>query len=98
MSMPRHGAKRDRSEPEIVNTLIECGFSVVRMDTPVDLLVGFRKRTWLVEAKSGHKGYAKTLNANQKSFADTWRGSEVVILRDAQEARDWAVQVSQEAA
>ena len=96
--IPRHAAKRDASEPEIVSALEQCGFTVERLDTPVDLLVGFRRRTWLVEVKTGHKGYGKSLNKNQKTFAERWRGSEIVVLHDAQEAIDWAVQVSQEAA
>lgn len=94
MSMPRHNAKRDAAEREIVSTLEQCGFSVFRMDKPVDLLVGFRGRCWLVECKSGSKGYAKDLNANQKDFDAAWRGPRVVILRSAQDAMDWAVSVS----
>jgi hypothetical protein len=96
--MRRYAAKRDASEPEIVTTLKQCGFSVYRMDQPADLLVGFRRRMWLVEAKTGHKGYGKSLNPNQQAFQDEWRGPAIIILRDAQEAMDWAVQVSQEAA
>lgn len=94
MSMPRHKAKRDIAEREIVAALEQCGFSVVRMDTPVDLLVGFRGRCWLVECKSGSKGYAKDLNKNQKDFDAEWRGPRIVILRSAQDAIDWAVSVA----
>lgn len=94
MSMPRHKAKRDVTEREIVKALEQCGFSVHRMDTPVDLLVGFRGRCWLVECKSGDKGYGKALNQKQKDFDNTWRGPRVVILRSAQEAMDWAVEVA----
>lgn len=92
MSLNRYAKKRDISEPEIVTALIGCGFSVERIDTPCDLLVGFRGRTFLVECKSGKR----KLNENQKRFVDAWRGSDVVVLRDAQEAIDWAVQVSVE--
>jgi hypothetical protein len=60
--------------------------------------VGFRRRCWLIEVKTGSKGYGKELNANQKRFAEAWRGPEIVILRSAQDAIDWAVMVSQEAA
>lgn len=94
MSMPRHNAKRDDTEREIVSTLEQCGFSVFRMDKPVDLLVGFRGRCWLVECKSGSKGYGKELNKNQKDFDSAWRGPRVVILRSAQDAMDWAVSVA----
>lgn len=98
MSLNRYAKKRDAAEPEIVSTLIGCGFSVERIDRPVDLLVGFRRRMWAVEVKSGSKGYGKRLNANQQAFADGWRGPDVVILRDAQEAQQWASRIRQEAA
>lgn len=91
-------AKRDISEPEIVDALTQCGFAVERMDTPVDLLVSFRKRCWLIEVKSSEKGYGKSLNPNQQKFADRWKGPDIVILRNAQEAVDWAVQAAQETA
>lgn len=98
MSLNRYATKRDMAEPEVVSTLTQCGFSVVRTDKPTDLLVGFRRRMWLVEVKSGHKGYGKGLNDNQKKFAATWRGPDIVILRSAQDAMDFAVQVSVETA
>jgi Holliday junction resolvase len=92
--IPRHNPKRDAAEPEVVTALKQCGFSVERMDKPVDLLVGFRGRCWIVEVKSSDKGYGKDLNANQKKFADAWRGPPIVILRSAQDAIDWAVDVA----
>ncbi len=98
MTLNRYAKRRDAAEPEVFTTLRQCGFSVEPLDRPVDALVGFRRRMWLVEVKSGHKGYAKALNPNQQKFSDQWRGPEIVILRDAQEAQDWAVQVSGEAA
>lgn len=94
MSLNRYAKKRDIAEPEIVNALRGCGFSVERIDTPVDLIVGFRRKTFLVECKTGKRG----LNANQKAFKSEWRGSEVITLRDAQEAMDWAVEIAARAA
>lgn len=96
--IPRYTAKRDASEPEIVATLKQCGFSVHRLDQPCDLLVGFRGRAWLVECKSGTKGYGKDLNTNQKAFAGDWRGPKIVILRSAQDAMDWAVEMASKTA
>ncbi len=99
MSLNRYAAKRDHSEPEIVNALRKAGFSVYRLDTPVDLLIGVpsrrpgqARRTYLAECKSGK---AK-LNSNQQDFLAGWRGAEVVVLRSAQCALDWAVQVASE--
>lgn len=104
MSLNRYAKKRDVAEKEIVSVLRDCGFSVMRLDQPVDLLVGVPgrkggpRRTYLVECKSGFKGYGKELNANQTRFADEWRGSPVVVLHSAQCALDWAVEVLGEAA
>lgn len=97
--IPRR-AKRDASEPEIISTLEQCGFGVERTSQPgwPDLLVSFRRRCWLIECKSSHKGYGKELNENQKKFADRWRGPDIIILRSAQDAIDWAVQMAVETA
>lgn len=94
MVMPKRGAKRDASEPEIVSILRQCGFSVYLTDRPVDAIVGFRGRTWLVEIKTGRKAYGKALNENQQKFSDGWRGTPVVVLHDAQEAMDWCVEMA----
>lgn len=83
-------AKRDASEPEIVNTLRQCGAYVWRMDQPVDLLISFRGGMWLAECKTG-KG---KLNQNQERFVDEWSGPPVVILRSAQDAIDFMVEIS----
>lgn len=96
MSLLRHNNKRDASEPEIVSALEQYGFSVVRLDKPADLLVGFRGRCWLVEAKTGAKGYGKGLNDNQVAFAATWNGPEVVILRSQQDAIEWGSRIRRE--
>jgi len=86
MSMPRYGAQRDASEKSIVDFLEGFGFSIYRLDKPVDLLCGFRGRNYLVEVKTGTKGYGKGLNANQQSFADDWRGSPVFTLHSVDDA------------
>lgn len=96
MSLNRYAKKRDAAEPEVFTALRQCGFSVEPLDRPVDALVGFRSRCWLIEVKSSAKGYGKKLNPNQQAFADKWRGPEIVILRSAQDAIDWAVQVASE--
>lgn len=98
MALPRYAAKRDRSEPAIVKVLRQCGFFVELMDTPVDAIVSFRGRMWLVEIKTGAKGYGKALNENQQAFADRWKGPPIVVLRDEQEALDWAVEMAKEKA
>jgi hypothetical protein len=92
MSLNRYAKKRDIAEKEVFSALRQCGFSVEPLDTPVDAVVGFRRRCWLVEVKTGKR----RLNDNQKAFVAAWRGPDVVVLRSAQEAIDWAVQVAVE--
>lgn len=89
----RYAARRDASEPAIVNLLKGLGFGVCRMDRPVDLLVSFRGKNYLIECKSGSKGYAKKLNDNQQAFADKWN-APVFVLRDEDEAMAWAQAVA----
>ncbi len=89
MPAPRHATKRDESEPEIVKDLRKMGVSVYRLDTPVDLLLGFRNKTYLAECKTGSKGYGKALNKNQQDFDDNWRGGSVAVFRTPQDAVDW---------
>lgn len=86
----RRAAKRDTSEKSIIAVLHQHYMSVFQLDQPVDLLVGFRGKTHLVECKSGHKGYAKALNVNQARFAEEWRGSPVVTLHGVEDAIEWA--------
>lgn len=75
MSLLRYDAKRDSNEKEIVNTLEKMGLSVYRLDKPLDLLVGYNKRNFLVEVKSG----TGTLTEPQKDFIKDWRGQHVII-------------------
>ncbi len=94
MSLARRAAKRDASEPEIVTTLEQCGFSVFRLNEPCDLLVGFRGKNYLVECKTNGTAYGKDLNSNQQAFNDFWRGGKMVRIGSATEAMDWAVSVA----
>lgn len=82
MSIRRHNAKRDANEPEIVSALQSAGASVVRMDYPVDLAIGYRGRTVLAEVKLPNG----KLNDNQRKFFATWRGATPPILRTVDDA------------
>jgi len=80
--------KRDGNEPEIVAALEGCGFSVVRMDHPADLLCGFAGKDYLVEVKMP----SAYLSGPQKIFFEQWRGSKT-ILRSVQDALEWANEI-----
>ncbi len=91
MSMPKYTAKRDRSEPEVVRTLHGLGFSIWRLDQPVDLLLGFRGNLWLAEVKTGKAKF----NANQVKFMEEWRGKPVVKLTCASDAIDFFISITE---
>ena len=82
----RRASKRDASEKPIVDALRKCGCSVYIMDKPVDLLIGFRSRTFLAECKTPQTQYGKKLNKAQQDFQDNWKGDAVVILRTVDDA------------
>lgn len=79
----RFDAKRDANETEIVNTFKAKGISVHRLDKPLDLLLGYNKRNYLVEVKVP----GKYLNDKQVKFTDEWKGQWIVI--DTIERANW---------
>lgn len=91
MVMPKYAPKRDGSEPEIVKALQDLGCTVHRMDTPCDLLVGFRGVCYLAECKTAGTQYGKKLNANQTDFNTSWKGSKIIVLYSSVDAIDWIV-------
>lgn len=86
MSIWRKAAKRDTAEPAIVDALQKMGASTYRLSKPVDLAVGYRGKTYLVEVKSGKAG---KLTASQIDFMANWRGGQVRLIRTPEEAIDW---------
>lgn len=78
-----HDAKRDANEPEIVDALRAIGCSVEYLSKPLDLLIGYRGVTFLIEVK-GEKG---TLTKDQKDFLPTWRG-QLAVVRTPEQAID----------
>ncbi len=75
MSLNRYAKRRDSNEQEIVDALEAIGCSVVRLDKPVDLLVGHSARCYLLEIK-GENG---RLTQGQKDFMKTWQGQVRVV-------------------
>jgi hypothetical protein len=84
----KHKNKRDGNETAIVLILRGYGFSVEHMDKPVDLVVGFAGRDYLVEVKLGNAD----LTGPQEIFFETWRGSKTII-RSEESAHEWAKMV-----
>ena len=68
----RYAARVDANQTQIVSALRAAGAYVWIIGLPVDLLVGYRGHTFLVEIKSTTKG---RLTALQTDFFDNWGGS-----------------------
>lgn len=92
MSLNRYATRRDANEPQIIEALEAAGATVFRLERPVDLLVGYRGRTLLLEVKRplGPKGGEKdrTLTVAQRRFNARWAGDPVRIVRTPLEAVD----------
>jgi hypothetical protein len=68
----RYAARVDANQDQIVSALRAAGAYVWIIGLPVDLLVGFRGHTFLVEIKSTSK---KRLTGLQADFFENWSGS-----------------------
>ena len=75
MSLNRFAKKRDKNEPEIIETFKKSGFSVESLDTPCDLIVGYGKSSYLVEVKTT----TGKLTKRQKDFVKDWKGDYFVV-------------------
>ena len=85
-----HAPSRDANELSIVRALEAVGASVHRLDTPCDLLVGWRGRNWMLEVKPAPGKNVRSLdtqfNELQREFWLTWRGEYARIVRTEREA------------
>ena len=82
MKYKNWNAKRDANEKEIVHALESIGCQVHRLNQPIDLLVGYRGQTHLMEVKTA-KG---KLEKSQQEFFRTWNGQAPAIVHTAEEA------------
>lgn len=67
----RYAARVDANQDQIVSALRAAGASVWIIGLPVDLLVGFRGHTFLMEVKDGSK---RRLTKLQADFFESWTG------------------------
>ena len=78
----RHAARIDANQAQIVSALRAAGAYVWIISLPVDLLVGYKGHTFLVEVKTNAK---KRLTALQDDFFNNWSGSTLARI-DSPEA------------
>ena len=68
----RYAARVDANQEQIVSALRAAGAYVWIIGLPVDLLVGYKGHTFLVEVKDGSKNRLTKLQAD---FFENWSGS-----------------------
>jgi hypothetical protein len=79
----RRAARVDATQEAIVSALRAAGAYVWVIGLPVDLLVGYKNHTFLVECKSGPR---KRLTKLQADFFENWSGSTLCRVNDAESA------------
>jgi hypothetical protein len=79
----RYAKRVDANQDQIVSALRAAGAYVWIIGLPVDLLVGYKGHTFLVECKDGSK---KRLTALQEDFFQNWSGSTLARVDNAEAA------------
>ncbi|CAB4134119.1 hypothetical protein UFOVP272_21 [uncultured Caudovirales phage] len=75
--MIRRAARIDANQTAVISALRSVGAYVWIIGLPVDLLVGYKGHTFLVEVKNGPK---KRLTALQEDFFKNWSGSTLARI------------------
>ena len=70
----RYAARVDENQSAIVKALRDAGAYVWIIGLPVDLLVGYNNRTFLIEIKNGP---SKRLTRLQQDFFGNWIGGSL---------------------
>ena len=78
----RRAARVDQNQDQVISALRAAGAYVWIIGLPVDLLVGYKGKTILVEIKNGSK---KRLTKLQADFFENWSGSTLARI-DSPEA------------
>jgi len=79
MRRPPMKAKRDANEASVFAILRAHGLFVYPLDLPLDAVVGYGGRTYLVEVKDGPKA---PMRPKQVEFLRDWLGHAIVIRND----------------
>lgn len=88
--MLRTASRVDANQPAIVERLRAIGASVLhvhQLKNCFDILVGYRKQTFLMEIKDpAQPPSARQLTAGEAKFKAEWRGSEYHVVHTFDEA------------
>jgi len=87
MSAPKHRARVDENQKDIVDALKKIGCTVETIGKPVDLLVGYRAHNFLIEVKNPDTDYGKNDRGTevQDKFIAGWQG-QIRKVTKAEEA------------
>lgn len=76
----RRAGRTDGNHAAVVKALRAHGATVVYIQSPLDLLVGYYGRTVLMEVKDGAKPPSKCkLTPKEQEFIETWPGGAFVV-------------------
>jgi len=82
----RRAARTDANQPDIVKALRKVGATVFVIGRPVDLLVGYRNKNWILEVKDPDQpAWDRKLTPFQTTFFQEWQG-QVDKVETAEEA------------
>jgi hypothetical protein len=73
----RYAARVDANQKQIITALEAAGAYVWVIGLPVDLLVGYKGHTWLIEIKRDSKARLTPLQAD---FFENWSGSTLARI------------------
>jgi hypothetical protein len=79
----RRAARVDANQQQIISALRAAGAYVWIIGLPVDLLVGYKGHTFLMEIKTDSK---KRLTALQADFFENWSGSTLCRIDNPEAA------------
>jgi hypothetical protein len=79
----RRAARVDANQEQIVSVLRAAGATVLIIGLPVDLLVGFKNHTFLVEIKTDSK---KRFTKLQTDFFENWSGGTLARIDNPEAA------------
>lgn len=78
----RRAARVDANQAEIIKGLREIGARVYYIKEPMDLIVGYRKKTVILEVKTEEGRLTK----QQAEFLSEWDGGPAFVVRNRDEA------------
>ncbi len=81
--MPQYAKRRDENEPDIIEALRRAGCDVL-LANDVDLIVGSRGSTFILEVKHPKRASESRIRPIQKALRDGWKGQYAIVTTPEQ--------------